>query len=672
MPKARKLPFHRNVVPDKLDLRDRMYEPSVRVRPSSRFDSLHEQRARVALPVLDQGDTSACTGFALSNVINFLLQQAGRKAETPVSPFMLYSMARRYDEFPDNNPVVTGEGTRPPRPAGKAVRVPPHREVRSAHGSEVKRDVGSSLRGGMKGWYKHGACAGRLWRTLEMPPPQRDPAHDWWPDAARRPLGAYFRVDHRSVADMHVALQEVGILYASAVCHDGWDEGSRLAPRARKGFCIPARKAKPSDGGHAFAIVGYDARGFLVLNSWAEGWGDGGLGTLRYEDWLDNAMDCWVAQLGVPTDQHFEIASARSLRVNAGKRVVVAADPVLRNREIAPFIIDVGRDGRLSNSGDFRTNPSDLQHLVGAQLDAARERWKLGKKPIDVALYAHGGLTSEETAAATAAQWIPALYEAHIFPIFLMWETDLWSTLENRLADALRRDGRTNNTAYAAGGVGEWLRSHWDERLERAFAASGSFLWGQMKHAAQQIADNAQSGINLLLALRHTVPGFTPDAVRLHLVGHSAGSIVQCQLIERLCDTGFAPESVSFLGAAARVDLFRATLLPALADGRVQRYFQFHLSEAVEEKDPTCRPLLGYDRSLLYLVARSFEGGARTAILGLERDFEAMALPSGAKRRITAYAAPSDVSACTTHGGFDDDALTRASVVACIKGRSPR
>jgi len=104
----------------------------------------------------------------------------------------------------------------------------------------------------------------------------------------------------------------------------------------------------------------------------------------------------------------------------------------------------------------------------------------------------------------------------------------------------------------------------------------------------------------------------------------------------------------------------------------VQRYFQFHLSEAVEEKDPTCRPLLGYGRSLLYLVSRSFEGGARAEILGLERDFEAMSIPTGAKRRITAYAAPSSASACTTHGGFDDDGLTRASVIACIKGRPPR
>jgi len=40
-------------------------------------------------------------------------------------------------------------------------------------------------------------------------------------DATRRPLGAYYRVDPNSVTDIHVALNEVGILYAGAVCHSG-------------------------------------------------------------------------------------------------------------------------------------------------------------------------------------------------------------------------------------------------------------------------------------------------------------------------------------------------------------------------------------------------------------------------------------------------------------------
>jgi hypothetical protein len=639
MTRARaKLPFRRNVVPDKLDLRDRVYQPSIEARPPARLNSLTERGAKITLPVLDQGRTEACTGFSLSNVINFLLQEAGRKREAPVSPFMLYSMARRYDEFRGNDP-----GT----------------------GPESKTDTGSSLRGGMKGWYKHGACAASLWRGLQMPPPHKDLAQDWWPDAARRPLGAYYRVDHRSVSDMHVALTEVGILYASAVCHAGWDQGNGLSKAARKGWRIPPQKALDSDGGHAFAIVGYDATGFLVLNSWGPGWGDGGLATLSYEDWLDNAMDCWVAQLGVVTAQHTEIAGASSLRMRGQKRVVVAGDPVLRNREIGPFIVDMGKDGRLSDSGDFRTNADDLASLVGAQMKTARERWKLGGKPLDVAVYAHGGLTSEGDAAKTAAQWIPALYEQQIFPIFFMWETDMWSTIKNQLTDF------TSGEPRPTGGVGEWFRARWDERLEHSLAAPGGLIWDQMKKNARAIADNPQSGANQLFALARKVEGFNPEQVRLHLIGHSAGSIVHSFGAKRLCDAGWKLGTVAFMAPAVRLDVFQQTLLPAIKAGQVQRYVQFHLDDAVEQKDPTCRPFLGYGRSLLYLVSQSFEGGRRTPILGMQTFFDDPASKLSKDERIRAFVAPSDCSASTTHGGFDDDPKTRASVINCIKGRLP-
>ena len=60
--------------------------------------------------------------------------------------------------------------------------------------------------------------------------------------------------------------------------------------------------------------------------------GDGGFACLTYEDWLENAMDCWVAQLGVVTEQHREASAATTLRVVDGM-VRVAADPVLRAEE---------------------------------------------------------------------------------------------------------------------------------------------------------------------------------------------------------------------------------------------------------------------------------------------------------------------------------------------------
>jgi hypothetical protein len=248
----------RNVIPDRLDLRDRLYMPPVAVVPGLALDP------KTNIPMLDQGQTNACTGFALASVVYHLQHTAKRKQkDCCVSPFMLYSMARRYDEFPGDPDI----------------------------------DTGSSLRGAIKGWYKHGACSDRLWTSETMPTGQvTKSADDWWLDAVRRPLGAYYRVDTRAVTDMHVALNEIGILYASVVCHSGWGEGLSSTSYTKGGYwMIPRRKASPSDGGHAFAIVGYNQDGFIIHNSWGTGWGTKGRAVLPYEDWLDHAMDCWVA-----------------------------------------------------------------------------------------------------------------------------------------------------------------------------------------------------------------------------------------------------------------------------------------------------------------------------------------------------------------------------------------
>jgi hypothetical protein len=538
---------------------------------------------------------------------------------------MLYSMARRYDEFPGN----------------------------------PSADTGSSARGAMKGWFKYGACAHRLWPGIQMPKAAKQAKNDWWQDAVRRPLGAYYRVDPRSVTDMHVALNEVGILYTTAVCHAGWDEGLGAKP-AKGHWRIPLRKASPADGGHAFVIVGYDRDGFIIQNSWGERWGSAGSAVLAYEDWVENAMDCWVAQLGVVTDLHEEIARTTGLRTREGK-VHIAADPTLRTREINPFIIDMENNGRLSNTGDFRTNDADIEALVTQQLGLAREAWGLGKNdPVDVAIYAHGGLTSEGDAAATAAKWIRALYDNRIFPIFLMWETDLLNTLKNQLEDALKGEPRM------AGGLLDAAKKWWNERLEKLLARAGTQIWGEMKENGQAISQAPESGgIKLYQACAQSPFFSDPAKLRLHLIGHSAGSIVHSYVVKELNRRGWTFETVNFMAPAVRVDVFQDCIAPALASGKVKRLNQFHLTDEEERRDPTCKPILGYSRSLLYLVSQSFEGGVTTPILGMERHFAAVAGLPG----VRAWTAPCPQSRSTTHGGFDDDEATLQSVIALIKGK---
>ncbi|MGE5336522.1 MAG: C1 family peptidase, partial [Gemmatimonadota bacterium] len=570
----------RNVRPDAVDFRDLPFRPNIALPPAPHLFPRKDRQ----LPVKNQGDTSACTGFGLSLVVEYLLHAARRQAPE-ISAFMLYSMARRYDEFP-------GSG-----------------------------DQGSSLRGALKGWYKHGACTDRLWKTgVHMPPAPKNPEDDWWLDAVRRPLGAYYRIDRRALSDMHAALNEVGILYASAVCHAGWDAGyKQKQPRTRPTsfaasiFTIPVVRAKPDDGGHAFAIVGYDENGFLLQNSWGDDWGTRGYAILTYDDWLANAMDCWVAQLGVVTSEHLAIARAGTLRTDAkGTRVSLSVSSVLRDREIAPFVIDMGNNGRLSNSGQFRTTEDDVRAIVDIHLAEARKRWGLVGKPVDVCIYAHGGLVGEKDAAASAAKWIPLLYRNRIFPVFLMWETDLLTTVVDRISDAVAGVPRA---AGAREGFWSSAERWWNERLERLLARPGTELWGEMKQNAAAISAAADTGAGILY--RHFMRSAAQkEPLRLHLVGHSAGSIVHAHIVDYVCAQGMKFESVSFMAPAVRVDTFDRLVAQRLADRSIRRYLQFHLTEKAEEDDPTCGP---YRRSLLWLVSASFEGGQATPILGMEK-----------------------------------------------------
>jgi hypothetical protein len=653
-----KSPFLRVARPDSIDFRDRPFRPAVSVTPQLQLFPRH------GLEVLNQADTKACTGFALALVVQHLLRSSGRERKPSISPYMLYSMARRYDEFP---------------------------------GSVA--DEGSSLRGALKGWFKHGACSAKLFPGLEMPAAAPKVEDDWWFDAVTRPLGAYYRIEVKNIIDMHAALNEVGILYASCGCHSGWDAGVKADRRKTRPtsfddriWTIPVQGGHAEHPGHAFAIVGYNERGFLIQNSWGTDWGSHGYAILTYDDWLRNAMDCWVAQLGVVTREHSEIAHSISLRERDG-RVSLSASEVLRNRELSPFIIDMGNNGALSPAGTFRTTPDDVRAIVDVHLAEARRRWGLQNEVVDVCVYAHGGLVGEEGAARIAAEWIPMLYEAQVFPIFLMWETDFLSTVMNRLEDAIRGVPRSV-------GFGESVERWWNRRLERTLARPGSELWGEMKQNAQamstyrdHVADDAQAGAVLLY--RHFKHNIANKKVRMHLVGHSAGSIVASYLIDALHRDPEGRqvmkwESVSFMAPAVRVETFDELVRPHLDRGDIQRFQQFHLTDRAEEDDPTCGP---YRRSLLYLVSESFESGdlrpvlgqpdyfglrsgTTRPVLGMEKFFNAYwrGLDAATRRRIGVWPSPGGALpgeagppvGSSTHGGFDNDPGTQRRVVEFI------
>jgi len=71
--KASKLASTRTLdaFPDRIDLRDWPYQPTLSALPDTLVNC-----SKVPI-ILDQGNEGACTGFALSAVVNYLLAQRG-------------------------------------------------------------------------------------------------------------------------------------------------------------------------------------------------------------------------------------------------------------------------------------------------------------------------------------------------------------------------------------------------------------------------------------------------------------------------------------------------------------------------------------------------------------------------------------------------------------------
>ena len=617
-------PPKRNVVPDSVDFRDRPYMPAIAFAPRP---SLPPPAASVR-PRLNQQSSSACTGFALATAMHVLTARRDRQFGGNVAPFMIYAMGRRYDEFKGEAP-----------------------------------DGGSSLRGVLKGWYKHGVCAENFWNSLPEPKPTGK--LDWWDDAVRRPLGAYYRVDARSVVDMQVALNETGVLVASGLAHDGWLEGMPGArkplPAGQKLWRIPYPWKANADDGHAFALVGYDADGFIVQNSWGDPWGTHGLAVLTYEDWIEHGFDCWAAQLGVVTRRHELQATGTTPKTGAS--FGAPGTIMLDLHEVSPHVINTGRGGELSLAGEFNTSAADLDELVGPRLTAFRtEQGLAAHDRVDVVLYAHGGLVSERDAGKSAKDWIDAFKAAGIFPMFMFWESDFLTILRDRIVNELRNRGQ-----LPAGGPLSFVDDFWSDRVEGIARVAARWAWDDMKIRAEAVSDHAAGGGRLLL------DRLTPlrSRIRLHLVGHSAGAVLQARLLFELIRDGWTVESLNLLAPAITVDHYHTDIEPLARAGTVRRAAQFHLTDECENNESgAMRAALLYKRSLLYLISNAFEGARGVPVLGMERFFNRDVAPTLPPNYTVRVAPSSGASGAVRHGDFDDDKKTRAAVIAHMLGQA--
>ena len=639
---------------DALDLRDRPYQPPPvslppEYPPAEVVRRFVPRYSKAGL-ILDQGSEGACTGFGLACVVNYL---RWRRFDQPaamdsVSPRMLYNFARRYDEYAGEN------------------------------------YEGSSCRGALKGWYRHGVCLAEDWPYLENSSPP--PKYGYADRAAATTLGVYYRIDPKSTADLQAAIFEVGAIYVSAWTHDGWDGVKRSLRPPKDHAALPVIEfdGQPSqDGGHAFALIGFNANGFILQNSWGEKWGAGGFAVMTYADWYANGMDAWVAALGVPGVVIGKIAGGSGAKLGRA-----GADQQRWWDEARAYqhSIVTGNDGRVRR---YLTEDEPTRTLLH-QAAGLPDRWFRADSSTKkrLVIYAHGGLNSEVDAIKRARAMGRFLLGNGCYPLFLVWKTGLAESISDIITDAFHRQ------PARVGGIGEMISERTDAFIETTIGRPlARPIWSEMKENADLACHSGRGGDLLVNALEKLVATWG-DALELHLVGHSAGSIILGHLLSLLTARGLAAKITSIQLYAPACTVQFANAHYAAQEDLLRRLTMAVLSDDNERDDSVA---LVYRKSLLYLVSNALETDLRTPILGLAnvsnpnyngwdgssatgealRIWRAAAARSQLKERLevierdkilTSRSTKQTTTAQASHGGFDNDVELVSATLRRITG----
>jgi hypothetical protein len=622
--------------PDRLDLRDLPFRPPLGNLPERYPTETHLSEWLPAYAeadlVLDQGAEGACTGFGLAAVINYLLFVRGKagKAARRVSPAMLYQLARIYDEWP---------------------------------GEDYD---GSSCRGALKGWHRHGVCRDALWPYLvrrgkrvfvqphEDPEQRDDPATNWDVDALATILGVYYRIDARSVVDMQAAIQGTGAIYVSATVHEGWNVKTRKTVSGHDDLVRITPVPKPRDaGGHAFALVGYNELGFVVQNSWGPGWGSRGFALLPYEDWVTHGEDAWAFTLGVPRHEAVMERKGGGERVLRSPRFVPPSGDAdtsgIRERPIG--LVGAGDDAfaRRYRQVPEHLRPLDAdaayQHAVvldrgfpvrndvtavdaeAAVLAASYTRpsaWLQAQRAHKVLIYAHGGLNSEGAAIARARALAPYALDNGIYPMFVVWRSGALETVSDLVEEVFAKLG-FGDRAPARGWL-DRITDKTDRMLEPLLRVPGSAMWEQMKLNAQRASAHDKGGVRLMCDGLKTLSKDVGN-LEIHLVGHSAGAILLGSMLQPLRAHELGVSSLRLYAPACTSRFALDTYKPAVDKGQVAgRHLHIHTLSDKNEQGDSVGP---YRKSLLYLVSRSFEDQHKTPILGLDTTFDPATIGPG-------------------------------------------
>ncbi len=580
---------------DRLDLRDRVYQPVLKslsaTYPDSRYINYILKCYREENLILDQGDNGACSGYALASVINYLLWQQQNNSEI-VSPKMLFNLARIYDEW---------------------------------NGEDYE---GSSCRGAMKGWHKHGVCAKSYWEF-----DQEEPKDGWDIDSVERPLGAYYRVNKDSISDIQAALCEVGALYVSAAIHDGWWSLNNYKDRdiasVERDLPVIPYDSFPQ-GNHAFVIIGYTRQGFIIQNSWGRGWGNCGFAILSYKEWLKNGLDVWVAVMGVPIDieNSSQTITTKSLASASKVYEELQTEDKNNSKKEKPRSEENAYNHTLVLNANGRAKhtiikTSTLERSIEVICYDKLKTWlKKSNKNRKIIIYALGGLEDEKAYISKIKKLIPYFLSKNIYPIFLTWEQSYQRAIEESIESFFKEtlDGK-NKKLEKKILEDEVALNRAIENYCRNISTRG--IWVEMKEQSRNTIQKRVKGFSgersgVLYLLTQSIKKLSKEfkGLEVHAMAHSAGSeLLATSWLKELNKQKIKLHSLHLLAPTISIQDSNAFIVKYTKKGVIdkQNIHIYILDKEMEKRDHVSK----YSQSILYLISRSLEKIHKTPLLGL-------------------------------------------------------
>jgi len=584
---------------DNVDLNDRIYQPPLielphKLEPTAAHREFIGNGGRF---IYEQDIDARCTGIATANVVDLLrirqmwdgnkgsFDPKGRAAEpNRVSAVMLYRMGQAFDELLD------------------------------------EEQHGSTLRGVMRGFQQNGVC---LKDRIED---NADPLEwvltiDRCKQARKITLGAYARLE-RKLLDYQTALNEVGAVVVSARIHAGWD--------TPKGGAIDYDPTASTDGAsHAFVLIGYDDRGFLILNSRGKSWsrwvdGNGqaweGISLWRYEDWRANLLDAWVIRLGVPYANE-----GQALAGLFGMEPYLAlgsdqAQGVTRIMIQGHYLHT--RDGQFVRQGVFVSDKPTVEETI--KLLSSTEPPSPYRHLVVFVESGLGSVKAMTEKAAIATAHIKAAYPS-MFPLFIIWREDV----QELVIDLL--NARSNRIRQITGGLPGATLSHLVRYSQDWLQPVWRTLEGEAERIFQDDASEVERGIGWWVMSRLLEAALTPpNPMTIHFIVHSSGILWLSALAQRLHQE-------------------QASLIAAIGSGEARRT----TISSIDLLAP-----IATMKSVLKLAS------------DLWAEFPERAITAG-RKPIRVFTLPSEQEKASCLGGFEGSFLELARRAFPIDGRNP-